>query len=383
MENLNQSQSSLCGKCKGSLEEKYESLRVYSPLPFKEKLPFKFCENCQEKYFAPNLKNLINRTERWMFYEHFGSHKIKSLKAKDHYKEEKRSLSGEAPKKVFINPRDNSAFLFKWPKMKEDRFNHGFRETVTELIMNKMAKKIIPTAEATMGRFKNEPVFITKIFIDTQKKQRLVHGVEIFQKLYEDDLKDIQQDRKAQRSFYTMEHISEALQVFCKNDDIYKQVLNQFHLMILTDSWLGNQDRHAENWGLIEQMREDKYKVTGFTPLFDTARGLFWNHTLLGLYLKFKDENRKKELTKYIEKAEPLISLEDNKNPNHFDLANYIMRENPVIFNKFIDSLLKINISFEISKFRGILHGKRLNLIVDLLKKRRYKLCQIKSYKGA
>ena len=363
-----------CQKCNKPFKKISEIVTIYKNLPFMEKLPFDFCEGCGKKYLDQNVKKLIEELEMWSRFEHSGEHYLDKIESKDHYIEEKdaKGILGEAPKVICTNPKNGQRYLFKWPKTKQDGFNHGFREVATELIMNRMAEKVALTAASDLGKIEKTAVFVTKSFIDN-KRDHLIHGVEIFRKLYDDEQKidTIQNNRKLQKKFYTMEHIADALKFYY--GAAHSMLLNAFYRMILTDAWLGNQDRHSENWGIIEQKNKTDENII-FSPLFDTSRGLFWNHTLVNLHLKFSENQREEQLIKYMNNSQPLISLENNKNADHFELAAFIRDKTPEIFESFLDSLKKVDIFLEMSHFNNIMHEKRLGLICELLEMRRNRL---------
>lgn len=47
--------------------------------------------------------------------------------------------------------------------------------------------------------------------------------------------------------------------------------------MLVFDAIVGNNDRHFYNWGVIVDLKG--MKPPRFSPVYDTARGLFWNQS--------------------------------------------------------------------------------------------------------
>ena len=257
--------------------------------------------------------------------------------------------------------------ILSWLSFKKDKFTHGFRETVTELIMNTLVEQIAPTAPSSIGFLDKKPIFVTRNFIDN-KKQNLYHGMEIFRDFFKNmsEMDKIGQSRKLQKKFYTLEMVHDVLASRFPSTHI----LDDLHLMLLTDAWVGNQDRHHENWGVLEEKNSIKNTIS-FAPVFDTSRGLFWNYTLLNLHLNFGEEKRETQIDKYIRNSRPMISLDKKEDADHFDLASAIHSESPDVFKRFLDSLAKVDIPLTLSPFRGILHEMRIDLIIELLEKRR------------
>ena len=109
--------------------------------------------------------------------------------------------------------------------------------------------------------------------------------------------------------------------------------------MVTFDALAGNNDRHFYNWGVIDTKKKTS-KLPTFAPIYDSARGLYWNHN---------DENIKqilkqggKKIVKYIEEASPRISIESNTQSNHFQLIDFIKR-----YNKEYDEIVKALASVE------------------------------------
>ena len=324
---------------------------------------------------VPEDANLLKKFRRWTIWEHSGRHVIPRLPRVDHYRKleaESTSLLGEAPKGIFINPATDAAYLFKWPKIRKDGFTHGFRESVSELIMSRLTMKLISAADVRMVNYKEAPVLISRIFVNLP--ERLVHGVEVFKELYDSEgIAEIQNNRDAQRRFYSVQHICEALKEYCGRG--FEKITDDFCTMLLVDAWLGNQDRHAENWGIIRSPESSRPTIR-FAPVFDTARGIFWNDTLIGLKKKYNLNVG--AIRDYMYDSLPLVSLDNKERANHFDIAKYIMDNKPNVFRSFLHRLNSIDISIEIGRYRGMLHDYRCRLIELLLTARREEIRRIK-----
>lgn len=72
--------------------------------------------------------------------------------------------------------------------------------------MTRLVSRITKTALCVVASYQHSPMLSSKIF--TRYPERLVHGVEIFKSLYNDDeeMNRIQQSREAQRRFYSVKH---------------------------------------------------------------------------------------------------------------------------------------------------------------------------------
>ncbi len=85
--------------------------------------------------------------------------------------------------------------------------------------------------------------------------------------------------------------------------------------MIGFDAAAGTNDRHFYNWGIITDPLGKR--PPRFAPLFDNARGLFWNTDEQNL-AQYRDPTR---LKSYVDKAGPKIGCEGEAKPSHFRLV--------------------------------------------------------------
>ena len=95
---------------------------------------------------------------------------------------------------------------------------------------------------------------------------------------------------------------------------------------------LGNQDRHPQNWGFKIPELHSKGPVL-FAPIFDTARGCFWNTDDTKLRTRYltAEPNRQGYLVawrRYLKSSSPLISWEGG-DYNHFELVAKILEQQP------------------------------------------------------
>ncbi len=369
----------LCKICGNGTSPKGVKTPLLAGTPLFQKLPAAFCRRCDLVQPSMATQRLIKNSRQWLDREHFGTHYIKKLPKKDHYachKAYSTSMLGEAPKTVVRAPNTGELYLFKEPKRHHEIVSHGFRETVTELILSNLASMVTVAASCSICSYKGKVVLSSKIF--TTPSDRLVHGVEIFKKLYDDGgIEEIQEDREKQRTFYTLQHIEEALGEFLPT--LGQAILNDLHMMVLADAWVGNQDRHAENWGLLERRSSASAPPEySFAPVFDTARGLFWNTNLVGLKDLYTGRDGEKNIEKYIDSCLPLIGLNQSIRPNHFDVARSIfLGKGRTLFMKFLNAIRSIDLDLQLDQYRGMIAPLRLHLIRRVLEKRREKLCKI------
>nr|MBC7614268.1 HipA domain-containing protein [Pseudopedobacter sp.] len=157
------------------------------------------------------------------------------------------------------------------------------------------------------------------------EEQILSHGANILTSYLNEDstawIDDLDRTNKLKGEIHIDDVIFALNKVFPQES---KNIINGFLHMILFDALTGNNDRHYYNWGVISHIKN--LHPPYFSPVYDTARGLYWNNSdkdLLSLHkeLTTKDKIR---LTKYVLNSVPKISVPNNPKCNHFDLISHL-----------------------------------------------------------
>ena len=80
-------------------------------------------------------------------------------------------------------------------------------------------------------------------------------------------------EKPEEKRFYSLSNVMNFLDgVFNNQAD---QLRRDFIKMVAFDAFIGAPDRHAMNWGVLASHESSQYAVVRFSPVFDTARGLF------------------------------------------------------------------------------------------------------------
>jgi len=138
------------------------------------------------------------------------------------------------------------------------------------------------------------------------------------------------------------------------------------------DAFIGAPDLHAMNWGVLASHESSQYAVVRFSPVFDTARGLFREISDRDLKEKIEKQGKSGFIEQYANRSKPILSIDNSVDLNHFDLIKRIFDENK--FNDQ-DALLTIFKAVNICdikhmlqlKFRRIITQFRMGLICNLL----------------
>lgn len=298
------------------------------------------------------------------------------------------SITGEAPKsfiKVYDSTRGRTCRKNKiktWTLYIAKTGSKWYPvESITEHLIARIGTTLgLNMAYSQLVNAGGQIRFLSKYFLTPE--QELVHASSIMTTYLGDrDLILHIEKQKLEKEFFTLEETISALKT-CFPDD-QELILERFFLMLFFDAWVGVQDRHFYNWGVVRHIN-NKHRPY-FSPIYDSARGLFWNDW----DKKIDEWKRYKQFEQQIEvrskKSEPQFCL-SNKSPiNHFDLVEFIWKnglvKNPAFFKAtFSFESLKTVQEMILSEFSTLLSKSRLELILRCLKHRHEKLYAIMTH---
>lgn len=262
----------------------------------------------------------------------FEKSKIPILKL-ENYRILPNLLDGDAPKefiKAYIFERDspvrksNPKTWHKYiAKTAEKWYPH---ESVIEYMINKIGSVLgLNVNKVHLVQANGQIRFLSQYFL--KENERLIHGAEICGEHLKDQIfaKEVANNKKSAREFFTFEFIEEALK--CVYPDNYEALIEGLIDMIVFDAIIGNNDRHFYNWGVIDN-KTDSNKIVRFAPIYDSARGLYWNMSDENIRYTLKvDNSGGRRIMNYVNEASPRISIESNVNANHFELLSFIINQ--------------------------------------------------------
>lgn len=309
---------------------------------------------------------------------------------KGHWKELDLTPGGDAPKSfiaLYEYSEDSGIRRFNsktWPRYIA-KVGHKWYplESVNEYLFNQIGECLgLNMACSKLIMAGNQLRFLSKYFL--KKDESLEHGAQIFAGYIVDKewIEDIEQQGLA-RKFFTFQFVETAIrQMFPKESE---QILLEFVKMLVFDALTGNNDRHFYNWGVIKHI--ENRKTPKFAPIYDSARGLFWNDSEAKLekwneHPKLMDN----KIKKYSEGSKPKIGWDSLDDLNHFDLISNIFSVNLQYRNTCTHLInqdnLKKTLALIDNNFAKFYSPYRLELIKKCLVYRFQKLMIIVKNKG-
>lgn len=246
-------------------------------------------------------------------------------------------------------------------------------ESITEYLLNQLGICLgLDMAESNLVQINGQIRFLSKVFLQDGKEQ-LEHGAELYAGYLgdKDFVHEIEKQQMA-RDFFTLSFTYDTLKHIYPHqaDDLF---LN-FVRMLVFDAIVGNNDRHYYNWGVIT----DTYgnEQPRFSPIYDTARALFWNLGENSVRDFFKDENRlRQRVSSYVSKSSPKIGVEKKVNITHIEMISKLMGTSFSGTRDVVQSLIhegnKVKcLAFINTSLHHLLSPERCQLITECLKLR-------------
>ena len=254
---------------------------------------------------------------------------------------------------------------------KRGRMKADARECVTEEIISKIGAMLpVKMAPSKLVRVsKQDARFLSRNFV-IRGKFELLHGIELVAHYFQVDQSEVESafdlgDRRKEQNFYTVNNILTILRSRYPDDFLLLQ--EGFFKMLAFDAFIGAPDRHAMNWGVLAPLHANSGPVR-FSPIFDTARGLFREYSDTDLGQSAKQKGRQDFLENYANRSRPIISTGQSQPDNHFSLVKWISANHP---GPYSDTMCKVFNAVDLPsiermlqrRFRRIVTQERIGFI--------------------
>jgi hypothetical protein len=248
-------------------------------------------------------------------------------------------------------------------------------ESITEHLLNELGRCLgLNMANSCLKRIDKQIWFLSEYFI--RPGYQLYHGADFYALSVNDEdksfIQEIQDNNKIDdQDYFKIQWIKSIFEKYYPKDA--EKLFESFIEMIVFDGIVGNNDRHAYNWGIISSVEDGKPSV--FSPIYDTARGLYWNtsESAVKHILSLTDRKGKNpSIEKYVLFSRPKIGWEGEKVLNHIELLVKIYStETGIRKKKFVnllsDESLKKCLDVINGDFKSLLSTERRILISKCL----------------
>lgn len=294
------------------------------------------------------------------------------------------SLAGDAPKdfiRVYKYGEAKKKDLKNWTRYIA-KVGHKWYpiESITEYLLNCIGEVLgLNMAKSQLRLADGQIRFLSKYFLE--EDETLTHGAEIYSSFLnetDNDLVDTIEELRLSKKLLTFQFTKEAIETVYPKQA--KNILKDLVRLLVFDAIIGNNDRHHYNWGVITNVRSNIVKTPALSPIYDTARGLFWNYSEEKIVNFFSKRGviNKVQFNTYINKSQPKIGWENHDKVSHFELVNLIFNNYPdysVICSELLQNE-KLESIFQMlnDRFSNLFSEKRYILVKECLQERFNKL---------
>lgn len=288
-----------------------------------------------------------------------------------------RSIAGAAPKWLLENAEAKETLIAKLGA------KNGRIEVLTELFNCRLGRALgFEMAECGLARLDDNLYFLSRYFL--KDDERLVHGSLMIEDIMQAPRETDRVPKRAreEQAFYSLDFLSDVFERFCGADAT--AAFNGFIQMLVFDALIGSMDRHAQNWGVITSLSQDRH-VIRFAPIFDSAHTLLWDRPSAKLKIQSWGEG---DLRRYVQNARPCIgppvlpTRPRRRHCNHFDLLSALLERWPDGTKRGLE---RLNVSVE-EVARKLLNdfpfnrsfcGRRRRLIIQILGLRQAEILKV------
>jgi hypothetical protein len=295
------------------------------------------------------------------------------------------TAGGDAPKdviKVYEYGRCRKEKPKSWVKYIA-KIGHKWypNESITEHYLTQIGKCFgIEIADSKLVFVESYIRFLSEHFHGSE--QSLEHGANILSRYINESntewIDEMDKNRTLKGEITIIDIVNAINDVFIEqSNDILEALVH----MLLFDALSGNNDRHYYNWGVITHIKNKH--VPYFSPVYDSARGLFWNKSdknIISLHTQLKAGDNK-AIIKYVNNSAPKVSIPGNDRCNHFQLVEYLKNNNYISNNHRNVWTNKRNLDKAVitlnTEFKHLFIKERRIIIEEILNLRFNRLVQI------
>jgi hypothetical protein len=280
-------------------------------------------------------------------------------------------MTGDAPKDFIcyyhagIGRKSNPK---TWPRyIAKHGHKHYPIEAITEHLLNRIGTVFgFNMADSELAWLGGQIRFLSKYFLYKPNEQMLEHGADLYAGYLNDKdfVEDIEKNHKSSE-FFTIQFTHDTFKHFFPND--HEKLMTDYIKLLFLDALIGNNDRHFYNWGIIRNI--NSRESPKFSPIYDTARGLYWNDHEAKINAILKDKVRlASTLKKYCNLSTPKTGWDGVRKLNHFQLIEHLwsleITKNSETIKRFCSNKMLDKVFFMIdNEFSSLISSKRKELI--------------------
>lgn len=244
------------------------------------------------------------------------------------------SITGDAPKDFITDSEYRPGYRRRRDRTESYIAKVGSKwypiESVTEHLITRIGQLYgLKIADSKLRIVHGQVRFMSRYFLNRTSEQ-LTHGAEMFELILGKENYAELAELKREREFFSFQMVEEAIKH--SFPEHVEQIMRGFVEMLTFDALIGHNDRHPYNWGVIVPLF--KNRPPRFSPVYDTARALFWNKPERSIRQMLDDQL---QFFTYVNKCAPPIGWDGQFKIDFFRLIGLISGH----FEKYSQSVEK------------------------------------------
>ncbi len=279
------------------------------------------------------------------------------------------SIPGDAPKDFIKDSEHRPGHRTRRQRVERYIAKVGSKfypnESLTEQLLTRIGQVFgLEIADSKLRIVDGQVRFLSKYFLDRHNEQ-LIHGAQVFEQcLGKKEYAELA-EKKSESDYFTFQMVCEAIRVPFSGFE--SGIVRGLVEMLAFDCLIGHNDRHPYNWGVIVPI--NKIESPRFSPVFDTARALFWNVPETRVKQMLRD---RKQLETYITKCAPPFSWDKEPAVDFFRLMGLIWKQfdihKPHIERFLNETRLQQVLQMIDDEFGRVMSSERRQLIQECLR---------------
>src|SRR5687767_5595033 len=234
------------------------------------------------------------------------------------------SIPGDAPKDFTRDAEHRPGHRTRKQRLERYIAKVGSKFYPNESVVEQLLTRIgqiwnLNIADSKLRIIDGQVRFFSKYFLD-QRHEQLIHGAQIFEHCLGKDEYGELAENKSESEYFTFQMVCEAIRFSFA--EFETRIVRGLVEMLAFDCLIGHNDRHPYNWGVIVPIF--KTQSPRFSPVFDTARALFWNVPETRVRQMLRD---RRQLETYIGKCAPPFSWDKEPDVDFFRLIGLIWKQ--------------------------------------------------------
>jgi len=285
------------------------------------------------------------------------------------------SIPGDAPKDFIKDSEHRPGHRARKQRVERYIAKVGSKfypnESITEQLLTRIGQIFrVKIADSKLRIVDGQVRFLSRYFLDRHNEQ-LIHGAQIFEQcLGKEEYAELA-EKKNESDYFTFQMVCESIRIPFAGFE--ERIVKGLVEMLAFDCLIGHNDRHPYNWGVIVPIH--KLQAPRFSPIFDTARALFWNVPETRVKQMLRD---RKQLETYISKCAPPFSWDKAPDVDFFRLMGLIWNQfdsfKPHIDKFLNETSLEQTLRMIDKEFVDLMSSDRRQLIKECLHLRFRKL---------